>query len=492
MGNILKVEKQLQIQTLTQLKWSDRKIGKELQVDRGTVSKYRKGFKNRPKVPTDFEVTPGTQSPNIFPYRDFIKIKYLQHLSAQRIYQDLVEERGYSGSYDSVKRYVRKLKKKVKRYSERLHHPPGREAQVDFGKSPCFVRVNGRYRRVWLFKMTLCCSKHSYEELVERQDLETFIRCHERGFKFFNGVPEIVTLDNIKSGVLRACLYDPVLNQTYLSFAAHWKFAANPCIPGKPEHKGVVERDIGYTKDNGLKRRRFESLEDGNCFLRHWNRRWAQTRIHGSTKRQVWSMFNEIERPLLNPLTERCFEYFKIGTRKVDVSGLIEVQSCFYAVPPQYVGERLVVHFNQQWIKIIKDGQVIITHRRLKQRGKVSQPLSCLPSWKHPDLESQERYYLKKARAAGPCVHRVVFELLSSENPMSIRRVRGMMRLLREYGPEITEKASSQALRSHNLRYQTVLHLCQQIKNGLDLSFKGLTQEHELMRPLSDYENLLV
>ena len=100
--------------------------------------------------------------------------------------------------------------------------------------------------------MTLTCSKHAYEELVEKQDLETFLRCHERAFAFFGGVPAIVTIDNLKAGVIEASIFDPVLNETYLMFASHWGFAANPCMPFRPEHKGVVERDISYTRHNAL------------------------------------------------------------------------------------------------------------------------------------------------------------------------------------------------------------------------------------------------
>jgi transposase len=511
MGNVLKVEKIQQIQTLAKLGWSIRRISRELTVDRGTVSKYRLVVQNPPKVPTDSgppdaenppkvptdlgqHNLPPTQSAKIHPHRSTIYRKYLQRLSARRIYQDLVEEEGFSGGYCSVRRYVRKLKKKVKQYSERLAHPPGEEAQVDFGKSPCRVRVQEKYRKVWLFKMTLSCSKHAYEELVLSQDLETFIRCHERAFRFFNGVPEIVTLDNLKSGVLQACLYDPVLNPTYLAFATHWGFAANPCIPRKPEHKGIVERDIGYTKDNALKKRRFESLEEANRFLRHWNRRWAQTRIHGSTKKQVWQMFRDVESPLLQAMADSSFEWFEIGQRKVDVDGFIELRSRFYAVPPRYVGERVVVHHNQEWVKIYWDNRLLITHRRLHKKGMISRPGSAFPSWKHPDRESQERFYLQKARKAGPSLQSVVHELLHTDHPLSLRRVRGMMQLLKKYGPRIAETAAGEALKQRNLRYQTLKHLCSELasdESGLRSCGSSLTQEHELIRPLSIYENYL-
>jgi len=108
-------------------------------------------------------------------------------------------------------------------------------------------------------------------------------------------------------------MYEPVLNATYLAFATHWGFAANPCMSRTPEHKGVVERDIGYTKHNALDGRVFESLDDGNALLRHWNKRWARNRIHGTTKCQVLKLFTEIGQPLLRLLGDKPFEYFQTG-----------------------------------------------------------------------------------------------------------------------------------------------------------------------------------
>jgi transposase len=524
MGNVLGMEKQQQIQVLASLGWSSSAISRQTGIDRKTIARYRKHPENQPdeptdpgtvvdqnpqKVPTDFSVresqnqpkvpadlpaAPMTNSSAILPYRETIRTWFLQRLSAQRMYQDLVEEHGYTGSYDSIKRYVRKLRKRLRRFSERLPHLPGREAQVDFGKATCRIKIEGTYRHVWLFKMTLSCSKHAYEEFVERQDLETFLRCHERAFAFFGGVPEIVTLDNIKSGVLQASIFEPILNQTYLVFATHWHFAANPCMPRRPEHKGVVERDIGYTKHNALDGRTFESMEEGNFFLRHWNTRWARTRIHGTTKCQVWKLFCDLEQPRLRPLADIPFEFFHIAKRKVDVNGLVEIDVRYYGVPPRYIGETVVVHYNQQWVKIFSGEALIITHRRLEKRGKVCQPMSCQPSWKHPDLESQERYYCHKAREIGPNMHRVVYQALCTDDPLAIRRVRGLLSLGRTYGTPLVEEAAARALGLRTCNYHTTKALCEQLKNehpDYHASAGRLTQNHELIRPLSEYDEII-
>jgi hypothetical protein len=352
--------------------------------------------------------------------------------------------------------------------------------------------IDGRARRPWLFKMTLSCSKHAYEKLVERQDMETFLRCHEHAFAAFGGVPEIVTLDNIKAAVLLASIFEPIINQTYLSFATHWGFAANPCMPRCPEHKGVVERDIGYTKHNALDGRRFNSLEEGNVSLRHWNKRWARTRIHGTTKCQVWKLFTELEQPRLQPLQQSPFEFFRVAIRKVDVNGLVEVEARYYAAPSRFVGDSVVVHFNKQWIKMYHDEQLIITHRRLEQRGRVSMPASCLPAWKHPNLESQERYYCRIARQIGPSTHTIVYRLLGTNDPLAIRRVRGILSLPRRFSDAVVENATTEALSRRMLNFHTVKSLCEHFStNAAAPSVPALTQQHDLIRPLSDYETII-
>jgi transposase len=521
MGNVLKMDKRQQIQALVTLGWSSRAISKETGIDRDTVSKYRLISQNPPNVltesepilvenppeePTDSDVEiaieapppspdslPSTNSAQLRPYVENVQQSFKKHLTAQLIYQNLVENHSYKGSYDSVKRYVRKLRKRHKHYCERLPHLPGREAQVDFGKSTSMVKTDGRYRRAWIFKMTLACSKHSYEEFIERQDLETFLRCHENAFAAFGGVPEIVTLDNVKAGVLLASIYEPILNQTYFAFANHWGFAANPCMPYRPDHKGVVERDIGYTKQNAAYGKKFESLEEANAALRFWNKRWARTRIHGTTKCQVWKLFCDLERPVLRPVADKQFEYFNAGKRRVDVNGLIEVESRYYGVPPKYVGMDVVVHFNKQNVKVLDNdtSELIIMHRTLLLKGKISSNPLCKPEWKHPNLESQERYYCQQARKCGPNMHNLVYTTLLSDDPLAIRRVRGQLSLIKKYGPVIVEDAAAQASRIPSQSYHILKNICEHIKNAPDCKPQTITQNHELIRSLNEYETIV-
>jgi transposase len=521
MGNVLKMAKQQIIQGYVGLGWSNRAIHRATGIHRDTISGYRSRFENgpkvtadpggaltqtgpkvfadsgaadgqnRPKVTAEDIALPRTNSRQIFPHRRLIRDKYLLGLTAQRIYQDLVEEVEYSGCYESVKRYVRKLRKKVVRYYERLPVIVGREAQIDFGKAPCDVLREGGYQRPWLFKMTLSFSRHSYEETVWKQDIETFLRCIERGFLSFGGVTETLKLDNLKSGVIRACLYEPDINPVLMAFAMHYGFVPNPCAPRKPEHKGRVERDIGYTKDNALKGRRFESLEEANLFLRHWNKRWARTRIHGSTRQQVWKVFVESEKPHLKALPERPFAFFKVACRKVDVHGHVEVGSCFYSVPHRYIGEKLTVHYSQQWVRVFEGAQLLVQHRPLNKKGTWVTLPGHKPDYIPLSREEAEGWQVTKAKQVGPSCHRLVYRILCSDHPLAIRKTRGILALARKFDRALLDQACQYALTTSQHTYRAVARRCEMLRGLQPNHSPVLTQQDEVIRQMDVYHNLV-
>lgn len=511
MANYLSMDKRHLINNFIDLGWSDRRIRRETGMSRKTIAKYRNqntpevptdSGESTPKVPADFlaekaqsvpkvptELPLATNSQSLLPHLSFIKDRvYL--LTAQRIYQDLVDEKDYKGSYDSVKRYIRKYKKKNPDHFERLPTFPGKEAQVDFGRGP-LVLCKDKYRKSWLFKMTLSCSKHSYEELVFHQDIETFLRCHEHAFRSFSGVPESVKLDNLKSGVLLANLYEPIINPVYLSFSEYWGFAPNPCAPYHPEQKGRVEKDVDYTKSNALKGRKFSSLDEGNMFLKHWNKRWARTRIHGTTKRQVWCMFIELERDKLRPLRDKPFPFFKIGKRKVDVHGHIEVKGSYYSVPHQLIGQYIDVQFNSGFVKVLKDGMVLTQHKTSPRKGCVTSLNDHRPPHKPVNQEQEENWHLAKANKIGPNCFKLIYKMLSQDDIRAIHRVRGIMNLAKKYPPMIMDEACNYALRRYSYKYYTIKDYCEKLSQNQDSPDQKLTQEHELIRNISEYQTLI-
>src|SRR5258708_36172143 len=242
------------------------------------------------------------------------------------IWQDLVSDHGFAGGYQAVKRFVRKL-----RGSDRptaagiILTAAGEEAQVDYGSGP-MVRdaKTGKHRRTRLFVLILGYSRKSVRLLAWRSSARIWAELHEKAFRRLGGCPRVVVLDNLKEGVAVADIYDPTVNPLFRDVLAHYGVVALPCRIHDPDRKGKVESGIGHTKRTPLKGLRFESLEEAQAYLDRWEQRWADTRIHGTTKRQVAVMFAE-EKPALRELHLEPFRYFQSGKRTMNLDGRVEV-----------------------------------------------------------------------------------------------------------------------------------------------------------------------
>ena len=238
------------------------------------------------------------------PYREQIELALSRGRDAMAIWQDLVDGHGFSASYQSVKRFLRKLcGSSTPEARVVIQTAPGEETQVDYGSGP-MVRdpQSGQYRRTRLFLMTLGYSRKSVRLLVFRSSSRVWAELHEKAFRRLGGATRIVVLDNLREGVLTPDIYDPSLNPLYREVLKHYGAVGMPCRVQDPDRKGKVESGVGHAKRTPLKGLRFESLEEAQAYLDRWEDRWADTRIHGTTKRQVTAMFAEGRPTLLrNP-----------------------------------------------------------------------------------------------------------------------------------------------------------------------------------------------
>jgi transposase len=246
------------------------------------------------------------------PFRDAIELGLSRGRNAMAIWQDLVDSCGFTGSYQSVQRFVRKLRpgNSVEACAV-IETAPGEECQVDYGAGP-MVRdaATGKYRRTRLFVMTLGYSRKSVRLLVFRSSSQVWADLHEKAFRRLTGATRVVVLDNLREGVLTPDIYDPAINPLYRDVLRHYGAVALPCRVADPDRKGKVESGVGHTQKTPLKGLCFESLEEAQTYLDQWESRWADTRIHGTTKRQVAAMFAE-EKPALVPLPVEPFRYYQ-------------------------------------------------------------------------------------------------------------------------------------------------------------------------------------
>ena len=301
------------------------------------------------------------------PYREIIAEALARGRNAVAIWQDLVDDHGFPARYASVRRFVVQLRGSAAADARVvITTAPGEEGQVDYGEGPMVRdRGTGKYRRTRLFVLTLGCSRKSVRLLVWRSSAQIWAELHERAFRRLGGTVRVIVLDNLKEGVLTPDIYDPALNPLYRDVLAHYGVVALPCRVGDPDRKGKVEAGVGHAQKTPLRGLRFETLEEAQAYLDRWETRWADTRIHGTTKRQVAAMFAE-EQPALGPLPLEPFRYYRYGERTVHLDGCVEVEAAYYGAPPGWIGQRVHVQWNDLHVRLLapKTGQLLREHLR--------------------------------------------------------------------------------------------------------------------------------
>jgi len=503
--NYLKMQKRQQVVALLALGWSYRRIAAETGVHRETVARYDRLRRANPaKVfpgsggpeppetaraapgdPKPAKVTAGSTPPRscAAPYHDTILEKLEHGLTAQRIWQDLVEDYGYTHSYESIKRYVRRLRKR-KRLVGVFHSAPGEEAQVDFFRGAVTLDpTTGQWKRPWVFRMTLCHSRHGYEEAVWDQKIETFLRLHENAFADLGGVPRVVRHDNLKAAVVRACLYDPDGNETYTAFARHWGFTPLPTRPRNPQENGKQERSGGYVKSNALKGRRFDSLAEHNAHLRRWNRTIARLRIHGTTRKQVYTHYLETDRPALQPVAAEPFAFFETGLRKVHPDGHVEVKGAFYPVPVHLLGETLRVRWDRKLVRVYQDHELLVLFNRENPGSYAPRPGG--PSEAPHAQEAFVQGLLGRCERVGPDLRSWAEEAFAERGVRAIRLVQGVLSLTRKHPREHVLHAARQATENRLFRLRHLRILTE--RAAARTPSPRMLEEHPSIRSMTHY-----
>ncbi len=278
-----------------------------------------------------------------------------------------------------MRRYIAKLGKGNQLPFRRMETEPGEQMQVDFGTGAVCLDHEGKQRRTYVFRAVLSHSRKGYSESVKGMNVENFLMVLENAFVALGGVPKVVLFDNASCAVKNPDWYDSVLHPKIIDFCKHYGFVLTTTKPGTPRHKGKVERAIAFVKGNALKGREFESLAAQNEHLRQWEQNVADKRVHGTTKQQVGKLFEEVERQALAALPTERFPYYEEGRRKVSRDGHIEVKHAFYSVPPEYLGRRVWVRWNNRTLRIFNDRMEQIALHARRERGFSTSAITSRP-----------------------------------------------------------------------------------------------------------------
>jgi transposase len=403
---------------------------------------------------------------------------------AMAIWQDLVDDHGFPARYASVQRFVKKLREaRTPEAHPVIVTAPGEEGQVDYGDGP-MVRhpETGKYRRTRLFVFTLGYSRKSVRFLTFRSSSRIWAELHERAFQRLGCAPRVLILDNLKEGVLQPDVYDPALNPLYHDVLAHYGVTALPCRVHHADRKGKVESGVDHAQKK-LKGLRFESLAEAQAYLDRWEERWADTRIHGTTKRQVAAMFAE-EKPHLRPLPLEPFRYYQYGERTVHLDGAVEVEGAYYHLPPGWLGRRVAVQWDVLRVRIIdpRTGELLVEHVRQKRGGrqirKEHRPKKTPPTTQR---------LLTRAERAGSHIGAVCRAIYHQDREVGIRRILGVLSLAKKHGLAVVDEVCREALELDIPTYRFVRRAVER-RPSLPLTLK---QVDPLIRELTHYRDLI-
>ena len=518
--NVLKPHQKGAVITLLENEVSQHEISRKTGIDRKTIRKLalamaaaRSGEgSNSPmatgsaglpvQIPPPRPPAPGAAPPAVAglpaharsacePHREWIEAQVRLGRNAMAIYQELVDRFGFRSPLQQREALLSGAAQPGARAVRPAGVPARGGGQVDYGEGALTRHPNsGRYRRPRLFVMTLRYSRRSFRKVVWKSSSEVWARLHEEAFRYFGGSVQYCVLDNLKEGVITPDIYEPELNRVYAAMLAHYGVVADPARVRDPNRKGTVENAIQHTQATALKGRRFESLEEQNSYLQHWEENWAALRIHGRAKRQVEEMFQE-ERPHLKPLPLEGFRYFAEGTRTVGDDTTIQVDSAWYAARPARIGSQVLIRVYERELEI-RDRhtlELIRRHPLATRKGEV----------KLPDAERvfnpsrQTHQILARAELIGPNILALCRELFEQRGREAQKSMWGIVGLSPRYPAGILDQAAAVALARQSHSYKTVRVLAEQLlaQAVIDLDARQpqlpLTQQHELIRPPAEY-----
>ena len=352
----------------------------------------------------------------------------------------------------------------------RQNHVAGEKSFVDYCEGICFTNTStGEIIQTQLFVGCLGASSYTFAESTMTQALPDWLMSHVRMFEFFGGVTEITVPDNLKSGVIKPCFYEPVLNESYRDLAGHYKTAIIPAHVRKPKHKAKVECNVLVAQRwilACLRHRTFYSNQEINDaitpLLEKLNNR--QMRHMKKSRREL---FLELDSPALKALPLARYEFSEWKTVKVNIDYHIEYDFHFYSIHFTHVGKALMCRASESAIELFLDGDRIASHRRSYARGKHTTLDEHMPASHRAMGRFPPSRLIAWGASIAPSVGDLVEQILTSRRhpEQSYRSAMGVIRLEKKYGKERLEKTCTRALALSAHTYRFVHDM---LKNNTD------------------------
>lgn len=350
-------------------------------------------------------------------------------------------------------------------------HRAGEKLFIDYAGQtvPIVHPGTGEISQAQIFIAVLGASNYTYAEATWTQSLPDWINSHVRAFEFFQGVPEIIVPDNLKSGVTKAHIYEPDINPTYQDMADHYQVAVIPTRKRKPKDKAKAETGVLVVSRWILARLRNQSFfslhalnREIGILLERLNQR-AFRKLPGSRK----THFEQLDKPALQPLPETPYEYAEWKKVRVHIDYHVEIDRHYYSVPYQLVKKELDARYTQRTIEIFHQNKRVASHIRSHQKGRYTTVKEHMPKAHREYAEWTPERLIRWAGKTGPHTVELISTIMSRKpHPQQgFRPCLGIMRLGKRYGSNRLEKACQRALAIGAYSYKSIESI---LKNKLE------------------------
>lgn len=472
-----------EILRLHSLGLSQRQIAASCAVGQATVSEYLKAAEvaglKWPEVAEWGEdrlmerLAPSREKPtqrNQPPELDYAGIRHElqtnQHVTLQLLWEEYREEHPdgyrYSRFCDLYRGWLRRQEVVL-----RQEHRAGEKLFVDFAGDtiPIYQAAAGPVTAAAIFVAVLGASNYTYSEATATQGLADWIGAHLHTFEFLGGVPEIIVPDNLKSGVTKACRYEPSVNRTYEEMAAHYGVAVVPARQAKPRDKAKVEAGVLLVERwilAALRKRKFCSLGEVNQAIQELlvglNNRPFRKR-DGSRR----SLFESLDQPALRPLPAQRYEYGDWETHRVNIDYHVEFGNHWYSVPYQLTQQEVEVRATAATVEIFHRGVRVASHARSHLPNTATTVNDHRPKAHQRHLEWTPSRLVEWAKTIGPATAEVFARIMASKRhpEQGYRSCLGILRLSQQYSSQRVEAAARRAMALQACSYQSLKSILQ-------------------------------
>jgi len=450
-----------------------RQIARSCSISQGTVCEYLKraqaagvswplpeGWEDRQLEAALFGESPRRVYESRKPVPDFAQLheefQRHPHLTLQLAWEEYRQGRpdgyGYSRFCELYQQWRQQLDVVL-----RQEHEAGEKLFVDYAGAtiPIYDPQGGQERPAALFVAVLGASNYTYAEATESQELENWIGSHIRTFEFLGGVPRLVIPDNTRTGVIRACRYEPDLNRTYHEMAMHYGVAVLPTRPYKPRDKAKVEAGVLVVERwivAALRHRKFFRLAELNQAIRGLLVKLNQRPFRKRPGCRA-SLFQELDRPALGPLPRERYEFHQWATARVNIDYHIEFERHYYSVPYTLTGQAVEIRSTMTTVEIFHRGERVASHQRSGVPYQATTNPEHRPKSHQQHLAWPPSRLLSWAQSIGPATAQLFAAILESKpHPeMGYRSCLGILRLGQRYASERVEAAAARAVSTGGL-----------------------------------------